>query len=150
MLTHNPHTPDHLLLDNTPYFSQAQSVRNVLSFNNHISKKHLSNFFTSTSTTITGSFISGSCLITATTCEKSVWWNSWDYCPGNERECLIRINYVLDNPIKPGDTDNLQQAPFSSFHQTYQQQERKYLARQFRACPEHQSLVLHEAHSDNF
>ncbi|MDP2901889.1 MAG: transposase [Methylovulum sp.] len=48
-------------------------------------------------------------------CELPVWWNYWDYCPRNEREYLIRLNYLFNNPIKHGYVQNLHDYPFSSF-----------------------------------
>jgi putative transposase len=35
-------------------------------------------------------------------CESPVWWNFWDYCPRDEKDYLVRLNYLLNNPIKHG------------------------------------------------
>lgn len=37
-----------------------------------------------------------------TKCAKPVWWNYWDYCPRSEKDYLIRLNYLLYNPVKHG------------------------------------------------
>jgi putative transposase len=38
----------------------------------------------------------------ATQCALPVWWNYWDYCPRDDRDYHIRLNYLLYNPIKHG------------------------------------------------
>ncbi len=86
----------------------------------------------------------------ATSCEKPVWWNYWDYCPRDEKDYLIRVNYLLNNPVKHGYTDNLRDYPFSSFHKTYADMGRDQLAEQFRRYPEYKTLVLWEAQEDDF
>ena len=42
-----------------------------------------------------------------TGCSPPVWWNYWDYCLRNERELMIRMTYLLYNPVKHGYTNNL-------------------------------------------
>ena len=84
-------------------------------------------------------------LIGATThCELPVWWNYWDYCPRNERDYLIRLNYLLMNPIKHGYVNNLHDYPFSSFHQLLENEERETLVGQFHDYPEHKDLKIAE------
>lgn len=85
-----------------------------------------------------------------TACETPVWWNYWDYCPRNEKEYLIRLNYLLFNPIKHGYVTNLHDYPFSSFHQLISEKGRVALVEQFRAYPSYKTLVLHEAKKDDF
>ena len=85
-----------------------------------------------------------------TDCEKPVWWNYWDYCPRNEKEYWIRCNYLLNNPIKHGYVTNLQDYPFSSFHNLFGDKGRESLVKQFQDYPEYKTLILHEAQKDDF
>ena len=32
-------------------------------------------------------------------CDLPVWWNYWDYCPRDEKDYFVRLNYLLNNPI---------------------------------------------------
>jgi putative transposase len=82
--------------------------------------------------------------------EKPVWWNYWDYCPRNEKDTMIRINYLLYNPVKHGYAKKLQDYPYSSFHHRVEKVGRAALVEQFRTYPEYKTLVLHEAHKDDF
>ena len=50
------------------------------------------------------------------TAEKPIWWNYWDYCPRDEKDYFIRLNYLFNNPIKHGYVTNLNDYPYSSFH----------------------------------
>lgn len=79
-----------------------------------------------------------------------VWWNYWDYCPRNERDYTIRLNYLLNNPVKHGYVDNLHDYPFSSFHDTLAAQGADNLRRQFKAYSEFRTLILREAYDDDF
>lgn len=81
---------------------------------------------------------------------KRVWWNYWDYCPRNEREYHIRMNYLLNNPVKHGYVDNLHSYQFSSFHDVLAEQGAKTLRQQFKTYPEFRTLVLREAYDDDF
>ena len=47
--------------------------------------------------------------------EKPIWWNFWDYCPRDERDYFIRLNYLLNNPVKHGYVADLKNYPYSSF-----------------------------------
>jgi putative transposase len=76
--------------------------------------------------------------------EKPIWWNYWDYCPRNERDYYIRLNYLYNNPIKHGLVTNLLDYPYSSFHLSLKQYGRKYLIKQFREYPEYKNLQLDE------
>jgi putative transposase len=79
------------------------------------------------------------CIRAATACELPVWWNYWDYCPRDERDYTIRLNYLLYNPVKHGYVTDLKEYAFSSFHGLLQQG-KDALARQFRAYPEFRTL----------
>ena len=35
-------------------------------------------------------------------CDLPVWWNYWDYCPRDEKDYFVRLNYLLNNPVKQG------------------------------------------------
>ena len=76
--------------------------------------------------------------------EKPIWWNYWDYCPRNERDYYIRLNYLYNNPIKHGLVTNLLDYPYSSFHSFLKQHGRNYLIKQFREYPEYKDLQLDE------
>lgn len=86
----------------------------------------------------------------STDCAKPVWWNFWDYCPRHEVDYMIRLNYLLMNPIKHKYVTDLQHWPFSSFHTLFAEKGRQRLAEQFRSYPQYQTLVLQEAYSDDF
>jgi putative transposase len=75
------------------------------------------------------------------------YWNYWDYCLRHEKDYLIHLNYLLNNPIKHGYVNNLSDYPFSSFHLLLKKQSREYLAKQFRDYSEYKNLTLNE---DNF
>ena len=76
--------------------------------------------------------------------EKPIWLNYWDYCPRDEKDYLVRLNYLLVNPIKHGYTNNLNDYPFSSFHQLLDETGREQLMRQFKDHTEHKNLALPE------
>ena len=83
-----------------------------------------------------------------TGCDKPVWWNYWDYCPRNEKEYMIRLNYLLYNPVKHGYTANLDEYAYSSFHETISRTGRQALVKQFREYPDYRSLELVEKEDD--
>jgi len=85
-----------------------------------------------------------------TACIRPVWWNYWDYCPRDAPDLTIRLNYLFNNPVKHGDVTNLQAYAFSSFHKAYAELGREQLVTQFRSYPEYKTLLLHEAHDDDF
>ena len=86
----------------------------------------------------------------STHCGKPIWWNYWDYCPRDEAEYMIRLNYLLTNPIKHGYVTNLHDYPFSSFHNLFAEIGRERLAQQMRDYPDYKHLVLREAKNDDF
>ncbi len=77
-------------------------------------------------------------------CATPVWWNFWDYCPRDENDYLIRLNYLLINPVKHGYSDNLYDYSFSSFHQRLAQSGRECLVKQFENNAGYRKLVLDE------
>ncbi|MDP1773239.1 MAG: transposase [Methylobacter sp.] len=77
-------------------------------------------------------------------CDLPVWWNFWDYCPRDEKDYRVRLNYLLINPVKHGYCDNLHEYPFSSFHQRLAQSGRENLAKQFKDNDGYQKMVLQE------
>lgn len=77
-------------------------------------------------------------------CELPIWWNYWDYCPRDEKDFYIRLNYLLNNPIKHGYVTDLNDYPYSSFHMTLEAIGRNALARQFTEHPEYKHLHLEE------
>ncbi|WP_083960710.1 REP-associated tyrosine transposase [Methylomonas lenta] len=77
-------------------------------------------------------------------CELPVWWNYWDYCPRDEKDYFIRLNYLLNNPLKHGYVTNLADYPHSSFHSTLETLGRNALAKQFTQYSEYKNLRLEE------
>jgi putative transposase len=69
---------------------------------------------------------------TQTPCDLPIWWNYWDYCPRDETDYSVRLNYLFFNPIKHGYVNNLKDYRFSSFHQFMEKQGRKFLVNQFK------------------
>ncbi len=92
--------------------------------------------------------LSGIFIREMTNCEKPVWWNYWDYCPRNENDYMIRLNYLLNNPVKHGVTDNLNDYEFSSFRGLRDDVGRDRLVRQFRVFPDYKRLSLCEKEDD--
>lgn len=43
-------------------------------------------------------------------------WNYWDYCPRNEDDYNVRLNYLLWNPVKHGFVERIEDYPYSSYH----------------------------------
>lgn len=77
-------------------------------------------------------------------CDLPIWWNYWDYCPRDEKDYLIRLNYLLNNPIKHGYVNALPDYPYSSFQTLFNDLGRDALARQFKDYPEYKDLRLTE------
>lgn len=181
MLKRPPHTPAHLLLDDTPYFITGAIYKKRPLLKNaelkHELLKHfqqqfekydwllfhwviLDNHYHLIGQSWEGGDLPAifrnihskiALLIReATQCEKPVWWNYWDYCPRNEKDSMIRLNYLLYNPVKHGYTNNLQYYPFSSFHSLYAEMGREKLVKQFQTYSEYKTLVLSEAYEDDF
>jgi len=82
-----------------------------------------------------------------TQCETPVWWNYWDYCPRDEQDYLIRLNYLLTNPVKHGYVNDLHDYPFSSFHNLFNHVGKETLVKQFHDYSEYRDLKIEE---DNF
>ncbi len=83
-------------------------------------------------------------------CGKPVWYSFWDYCPRNEKDYFVRLNYLLWNPVKHNYVDDLKEYPFSSFIEMYSKIGRESLVRQFKKFPEYRRLVISEAMDDDF
>lgn len=86
----------------------------------------------------------------ATGAQKPNWWNYWDYCPRDEYDYYVRLNYLLWNPIKHGYVEDLKDYPFSNFQQFIENEGRTKVAEQFRKYPEYKTCVLEEAEDDDF
>ena len=80
----------------------------------------------------------------ATRCQPPVWWNYWDYCPRDERDSTVRLNYLLYNPVKHGYVGGLKDYPQSSFHGLFEALGMERLARQFRDYPEFRTLDVED------
>ena len=76
--------------------------------------------------------------------DKPIWWNYWDYCPRDEKDYFIRLNYLYNNPVNHGYVTNLADYPYSSFQQMLKQQGREKLVKQFKAYPDYKQLNLDE------
>ncbi len=87
---------------------------------------------------------SGKLIRAVSQCEKPIWWNYWDYCPRNEREYLIRLNYLLTNPIKHGYVSNLNDYAFSSFHELLVEKGKNVVVQQFQDYSEYKELCADE------
>ena len=86
----------------------------------------------------------------STGASKPIWWNYWDYCPRDDRDYYIRLNYLLWNPVKHGYVQRLADYPYSSYHQWIKEKGKDEVASQFRAYPEYKHCVLKEAEDDDF
>ena len=84
--------------------------------------------------------VSGFRIKQATQAQNPIWWNYWDYCPRDENDYFRHLNYLFNNPVRHGYITDLNDYPFSSFHQYFKQQGRDELVRQFRAYPEYKTL----------
>ncbi|MDO9139216.1 MAG: transposase [Methylobacter sp.] len=76
--------------------------------------------------------------------EEQVWWNYWDYCPRNEKDYFVHLNYLLNNPIKHGYVNKLQNYHFSSFHQYIKIKGRGLLVKQFKNYSDYKELNFYE------
>ncbi len=74
--------------------------------------------------------------------EKPFWWNYWDYCPRDEADYMIHLNYLLNNPIKHGYVTRLYDYPFSSFHDLMAKVGREQLVGQFKQYPDYRQLEI--------
>jgi putative transposase len=175
MLRRHPHTPAHLLLDDTPYFItgaiygkrpllQAAILKQALLDDMRTSLgdyawrlEHwviLDNHYHILAHSLRGDDLpalmhrlhgrSARQIRAATNCELPVWWNYWDYCPRDERDYLIHLNYLLYNPVKHGFVADLKAYPYSSFHGLFEALDKQRMAQQFRAYSEFQRLVMND------
>jgi putative transposase len=174
MLKRYKHRPAHLLLDKTSYFitGSIYQKRELLNdqlkvqliallqqtftefcwtlehwvvLNNHYHLMAISHKGTDLPTIIARvHYQSGQLIRKAHPSDLPVWWNYWDYCPRDEKDYFIRLNYLLNNPVKHGYTKNLTDYPFSSFHQHIEKVGRENLRRQFSKHNQYQSLILDE------
>ena len=87
-------------------------------------------------------FKSGQLIRKKITSELPVWWNYWDYCPRDEQDYMIRLNYLYNNPIKHGYVTNLNDYPFSSFHQQIKTNGRDNMIKQFKNYPEYKTILI--------
>ena len=125
-IKNNLHTPAHLFIDNTLYFitSSVYGKRNLLAdseLKTQLLETVKENFLffnwkLDHWVILDNHYHSAKLIRSKTNCETPIWWNYWDYCPRNEREYFIRLNYLLMNPIKHGYVQNLNDYKFSSFH----------------------------------
>jgi putative transposase len=81
---------------------------------------------------------------------KPIWWNYWDYCLRNDRDYVVRLNYLLWNPAKHGYVEKLEDYLFSSYHQLLAAEGAVAMNERFQRYPEYQKVVLHEAKDDDF
>jgi len=86
----------------------------------------------------------------ATGAKKPMWWNYWDYCPRNERDYFIHLNYLFYNPLKHEYVENITDYQFSSFPNFLEKVGRDELVYQFRHYPEYKTLILDEGTEDDF
>ena len=82
--------------------------------------------------------------------KERIWWNYWDYCPRNNRDYMIRQNYLLYNPVKHGYVADLTTYPYSSFHEAFKQLGRDRLVEQFQTYSDYKILRITEAYDDDF
>lgn len=177
MLKKQAHRPAHLLLDNMPYFITASTHKKRPLLNDEIKSQlpllmqqefqncqwqfqhwvilnnHYHILVYSNKGEDLGKIIgrihfkSGQLIRKAFPDYKHIWWNYWDYCPRNEKDYFIRLNYLFNNPIKHGYVQNLHDYPFSSFHRYFEKQGRELLKNQFKNYADYKKLTLDE---DNF
>lgn len=84
--------------------------------------------------------VSGYHIKKSTQAQSPVWWNYWDYCPRNEKDYLTHLNYLFNNPVKHQYVGNLNDYPYSSFHQFLEKQGRDNLVNQFKDNSDYKKL----------
>jgi putative transposase len=77
-----------------------------------------------------------------TSCSTPVWYNYWDYCLRDERDYYQHLNYLLWNPVKHGYVRDLNDWPYSSFHDLMAARGREHLVAQFKAFPDFRALDI--------
>ncbi|MDP2099970.1 MAG: transposase [Methylobacter sp.] len=172
MLKRNPHRPAHLLLDSSAYFitGSIYEKRHLLDddlkndlinlmkqefarcnwdfshwviLDNHYHVM-VNSFKGEDLPKIIGRlhFKSGKLIRKKVISQSPIWWNYWDYCPRNEKDYFVRLNYLLNNPVKHGYVEKLNAYPYSSFHQYLGRHGREELVSQFKKHPEYQRIEL--------
>ena len=63
---------------------------------------------------------------------------------------MVRLNYLLTNPVKHSYRDDLHDYSWSSFQVLIAEQGRDTLVQQFKDFPQYKTLILHEAEKDDF
>jgi len=81
-----------------------------------------------------------------THCAVPVWYNYWDYCLRDERDYHRHLNYLLWNPVKHGYVRDLNDWPFSSFHELMAAHGREHLVAQFKAYPDFRALEIDDVY----
>lgn len=172
MITKNQHNPAHLFVDDSPYFITGSIYQKRALLYSNVIKDHLlatiqqcfdekgwrlndwvilDNHYHLLGISKNGADLSGiigkthmlsaKFIRSQLTAEKPIWWN---YCPRNEKDYFIRQNYLFNNPIKHGHVTNLNDYPYSSFHDMLKNQGYEFLVQQFRKYSEYKNLYLDE------
>ncbi|NOQ15356.1 MAG: hypothetical protein GQ583_12880 [Methyloprofundus sp.] len=174
MLKKQAHRPAHLLLDNMPYFITASTHKKHPLLNDEIKCQLLllmqqefqnfgwqfnhwvilNNHYHIMVYSYKGEdlgkiigrihFKSGQFIRKISPNYKHIWWNYWDYCPRNEKDYFIHLNYLFNNPIKHGYVQSLHNYSFSSFHHYFEKQGREALIKQFKQHNSYKTLILDE------
>jgi len=55
--------------------------------------------------------------------DKPFWYQYWDRCIRDEEEYRRTATYILYNPVKHGYVENLEDYPYSSFHERFRDDE---------------------------
>jgi putative transposase len=174
MLTHGPHTPAHLLLDDHWYFltgaiyekrrllddqAKAHLLDTLRAVIGHagwdlahwvILDTHYHLLAKSRRGRDLPGIVravhgrTGFAIHGRTGCALPVWWNYWDYCPREERDYYRHLNYLLWNPVKHGYVARLQDWPWSSFHGLLETLGRERLKAQFQDYPDFRDLAVED------
>lgn len=78
----------------------------------------------------------------ATGAKKPIWWNYWDYCPRDERDYYVRLNYLLWNPVRHDYVKDLAKYPYSSYHRLLAEAGEEKIEVQLFEYPQYQGLCL--------
>ncbi len=79
-----------------------------------------------------------------------IWWNYWDYCPRDERDYYVRLNYLLWNPVKHGYVERIEEYRYSSYHKLREEKGVAGVTQQLAKYPEFKNMILGEAEDDDF
>lgn len=88
--------------------------------------------------------VSGYHIKRLTKVKNRVWWNYWDYCPRDETDYFVHLNYLFNNPVKHGYVTQLCDYPYSSFNVALERSGRDLLVNQFKQYTDYKNLVLYE------